>query len=248
MNTLFVVEFRQACLQKGCPFCTLAQQQTRRYLSRLLYEYTLAPDIHLRLAQARGLCNPHAWLLQHIAHSEQPDGVGVALFYGSVAQRLHSDLQACLSSAQSLHRRRAGGASLASRLLNCLQTEQTCLACERQAESERYALTQFLQRLHDSGAEEDLARLYRDSDSACLPHFLALLQQAPSDEAAFWLAQTQRDTTAQLVTQLEEYVRRHSLPFQREPMGAERDCWVRVIEQMIGKRAVPIRHADHRCL
>jgi hypothetical protein len=31
-------------------------------------------------------------------------------------------------------------------------------------------------------------------------------------------------------------------------MGAERDSWVRVIEQMIGKRAVPIRHADHRCL
>lgn len=247
MNTLFVVEFRQACQQKGCPFCTLARQQTRRYLSRLLYEYTLAPDIHQRLAKARGLCNPHAWLLQYIAHAEQPDGVGVALFYGSVAERLHGDLQACLS-ARSSHPRRAGGASLAARLLHCLQTEETCLACERQAESERYALTQFLQHLHDSGKEEELARLYRDSAGACLPHFLALLQQSPSEEAALWLAQTQMDRTARLVMQLEEFVRKRSLPFRHEPMGEERDIWVRAIEQMIGKRAVPIRHADHRCL
>jgi hypothetical protein len=248
MNTLFVVEFRQACQQKGCPFCTLAQQHTRRYLSRLLYEYTLAPDIHQRLAQARGLCNPHAWLLQYIAHAEQPDGVGVALFYGSVAERLHSDLQACLSSARSSHARRAGGSSLASRLWNCLQTEETCLACERQAESERYALTQFLQDLHDSGEEEGLARLYRDSAGACLPHFLALLHESPSEQAVLWLAQTQIDKTARLAAQLQEFVRKRSLPFQNDPMGEERDSWVRVIEQMIGKRAVPLRRSDHRSL
>lgn len=243
IHTLFLSAFKQACSVKGCPFCTLAQQTTRRYLSTLLHEYTLAPDIHRRLAQARGLCNAHAWLLQYVAHAEQKDGVGVAILYGSVLTRLQEDLQACLAEHRPAvrHREQPGGRSaFAAASRRRLRAERTCLACEHQADSEQFALAQFLEHLDETNGEGELALRYRQSTGACLPHLLALLEQAPGDSTARWLVEVQRDKIARLADELETYVRKHEVHYKDQPMGPERDSWVRVIEQTAGKRAVPL--------
>jgi hypothetical protein len=245
-DTLFLSYFRQACSVRGCPFCTLARQQTHRYLGNLLHEYTLAPDIHQRLAQSHGLCNAHAWLLQYVAHSEQKDGMGVAILYGSVVKDLLDDLEACLNGAQADNHRRAGRSAFAAAARARLKAQETCLACAHQEENERFNLMQLLEDMEEAGEEGELARLYRKSDGACLPHFLDLMEQAPSVTAARWFTQVQRDKLVELGAQLEKYVRLHDVRYKNQPMGEERDSWVRVLEQTIGKRAVPLSRPASR--
>jgi hypothetical protein len=248
-HALFLSSFRQACSVKGCPLCTLAKQETHRYLSNLLYEYTSAPDIHQRLAQTHGLCNRHAWLLQYIAHAEQKDGMGVAIFYGSILTDLLEDLEVCLADhrADAPSRGRSGrGSTFGAMARARLRTQGICLACEHQTENERFNLMQLLEELAEAGESSELARLYLKSDGACLPHFLDLMEQAPTEAVARWFAQTQHDKLAELGAQLEKYVRLHDVRYKGQPMGEEWDSWVRVIEQTIGKRAVPLCRPDHQ--
>lgn len=253
-RTLFTAAFQQACArvprpgtasrawEEGCPLCVLVWESTYRYLRALLNEYTLAPDIHERMALARGFCNTHAWMLHRVEWTLEKDGMGTAILYHSVLKRLQEDLEAGL--AQHLpdtrfQERRGKRSSFAARIRARLQPAKTCLVCEHVAGNERFALMQLLDELAETGMEGEIARLYQGSAGACLPHFLALLEQAPSDEIARWLTEVQRDKVAVLVEQLAEYERKHDVRYKEEPMGAEQDSWIRAIEQTVGKREIP---------
>lgn len=239
-DTLFASEFRQACSTKGCPFCSIAQLRTKRYISGLLYEYVTAPDIHKRLADSGGLCNRHAWLLQYIAHSEEKDGMGVAIFYGSVVARVIGELDAVGGHGAPGARTGRGKNALAAIVAEGMRPRRTCLACEHQVEGERFTVRQFLDELEDAGAGSVLVKAYVQSAGACLPHFEALMEGRPSDRAVEWLVANQQERFIELAAQLETYVRKHEVQHKHEPMGVERDSWVRVIELCIGKRDVPL--------
>lgn len=238
-DTLFVAEFRKACAARGCPFCTLAQWSARRYISNLLYEYVTAPDIHKRLADSRGLCNAHAWLLQYVAHAEEKDGMGVAIFYGSVVARLIERLDGAHS------RKRAGADRMAGLIAEQIRPSRACLVCEHQLEGEGFAVRQFLDDLEDAGPDSPVVQTYLQSAGACMPHFEGLLQGHPSDRAVEWLVEDQKRRLTQLAAQLETYIRKHEAKHRDEPMGIERDSWVRVIEQCVGKRDVPVAAGRH---
>jgi len=239
-DALFSSEFRQVCSQRGCPFCSLARARTRRYLSNLLYEFTLAGDIHRRLAESRGFCNGHAWLLQHVAHLEQKDGTSVAIFYATVVQHVVARLGDALDRGWPRREGRLHGKRLAGTVLSRLRPTRPCLVCERQRESECFTLTQFLDEIEMSGVECPLAQAYARSAGACLPHLDALLAAEPGDGVARWLVDQQRAHLMELASHLETYVRKHDAQCRREPMGPERDSWVRVIEQCVGKPGVPM--------
>jgi hypothetical protein len=244
-HSLFTIAFKQACGSKGCPFCTMALHNTRRYLGTLLHEYTLAPDVHLHLAQARGFCNAHAWLFQYIAHAEQRDGMGVGILYASVIKRLLDDLRE--GHAGKAHRPARGHAAspLAAAALELLRPERVCPACSHQTDSEQFSLREFLDHLEETQCQGDLAALYRESAGACLIHLRELLRETVSDTTAGWLLDVAAEKFTQLFGDLEQYVRKHDVQFQHEPMGPERDSWVRVIEQTVGKRAVPLPGPIH---
>jgi hypothetical protein len=246
-DTLFTVEFREACAARGCPFCSIARARTRQYLSRLLYEFVTAPDIHSKLAESRGFCNAHAWLIQHLAQSQEKDGLGIAILYGSVVQRLMLDLEewpgtiresaAKQSPTPSAH---AKPSLQPTRLAEALGPSRSCLACENQAESERYTIAEFVNELQERGPQSDLARAYDQSDGACLPHVRMLMAACSSEAGSRWLASRFHAHLAELAAHLELYMRKHQVEHSDEPMGAERDSWVRVIEQCAGKRGVPL--------
>lgn len=238
-DTLFVAEFRQACAARGCPFCTLAQWSARRYISNLLYEYVTAPDIHKRLADSRGFCNAHAWLLQYVAHAEEKDGMGVAIFYGSVVARLIEQLNGARA------RRRAGAGRMAGLISEQIRPSRPCLVCERQLEGERFVVRQFLDDLEEAGPDSLVIQTYLQSAGACMPHLEELLQAQPSDRAVEWLVDDQTRRLAQMAADLESYIRKHEVKHRDEPMGIERDSWVRVIEQCVGKRDVPVAAGRH---
>ncbi len=242
-HTLFVTAFKQACSVKGCPFCAMAQVDTRRYVGNLLYEYSLAPDIHLRMAKARGLCNTHSWLLQYIAHSQEHDGMGVAILYASVAKKLVDDLSGVLTNAP--HKgggpfggsdRSAFGAQAAERI----RANGACMVCEQQIEAESFSANQFWDHFSEFGPEGDLCQRYSDGAGACFPHLCLLLRHAPSDAAAEWLIRTAQEKLSRLISDLEVYVRKHDVQFKNLPVGPEKDSWVRAVEQLAGKRDIPV--------
>ncbi|NLH98684.1 MAG: hypothetical protein GX446_04225 [Chthonomonadales bacterium] len=227
-DALFTAEFRQACSGKGCPFCRIARGRTRRYLSTLLYEYATAPDIHRRLAETRGFCHAHAWMLQHIARAEGNDGLGVAILYATVVQRLRTDLGSVLSDA-----------SVVVRPQRCVEASRvigTCLACSRQQDSENYTLSVFLEDVTQEGFEGDLACAYEGSDGACRPHFEALMAACTGPDAARWLAERFLARLTELADHLNTYMRKHQVEHRGEPMGGERDSWIRAIELCAGAR------------
>jgi hypothetical protein len=246
-DTLFLSEFRQACGGGGCPFCNLAQARTRRYIGGLLYEYATAPDIHRRLAQSRGLCNPHAWLLQSVAQAEEKDGMGVAILYASVVSQMISDLEELgdlrTPGARAARGRRPSGAAVTERM----RAQGPCLVCEQQLEGERYTFRQFLDELDEVGADSPLIQAYRGSAGACLPHFRALMDGRPAEPVVEWLVADQTRRLNELSEQLDTYILKHEVQHKGEPMGVERDSWIRVIEQCVGKRDVPARMAEARC-
>jgi hypothetical protein len=236
-DTLTTLEFQQACGGKGCPFCAISRAHTRKYVRNLLYEYATAPDIHARLAASRGLCNAHAWLMQHVAQTEEKDGLGVALFQGTVIQRLVADLRSARSAGG------AHGRDLAEHLAEAIRQEEECLACEHQRDGEDFFMREFLSELEALGEQGPLVAAYRSSAGACLPHLRALFARRPSNAASAWLAARALEALRQLTEQLETYTRKHAVQYQDEPMGPERDSWIRAVEQCAGKRAVPIAAA-----
>jgi len=168
--------------------------------------------------------------------------MGTAILYRSVLKRLQEDLQTNLTEC-SRNKRTQGRwgrqSALAARIRLHLQPVKTCLVCEHAVENERFAAIQLLEALTETGVEGEIARLYRASAGACLPHFFVLLEQAPSDAVARWLTEVQCDKVATLVAQLEEYERKHDVQYKEEAMGVERDSWIRAIEYTVGKREIP---------
>lgn len=240
--TLFMADFKKACAEAGCPLCSLVRDSTYRYLRSLLNEYTLAPDIHERMALARGFCNTHAWMLCRLEWTLEKDGMGTAILYRSVLKRLQEDLETGLAHRlpyTQLQEQWEKRSSFAARMQACLQATKSCLVCEHVTGNERFAWMQLLDELTQTGMKGEIARLYQESAGACLPHFLVLLEQAPSDEVARWLTEVQRDKVAALVAQLAEYERKHNVRYKDEPMGAEHNSWIRAIELTVGKREIP---------
>lgn len=199
-DTLFLADFRRAAASEGCPFCALLTETTQRYVRALLSESVLSPQLHQRLAQSRGFCQAHAWLLES-------EGEGIAILYGTVLQTLRQALREGLAQAASPTKRRWLGKpqpTLGAQLREQLSPTDTCLVCEHQAQSTAFALGQLLENLDEVGGEGVLAQLYQATSGACLPHFLQLLELAVSDSSARWLAELQLHNITALETQLEQ--------------------------------------------
>jgi Family of unknown function (DUF6062) len=208
-DTLFLADFRRATQSPTCPFCTLRDSTTTRYMGSLLGELTLAGDIHQRLAQSRGFCAAHARTTLAFVLKQGGEGGGVAVLYTSILQTLRAELAAGLTEtvaapAKPRWRRpapSAPGASLARRLA----PTRLCLLCEHEQENESFALGQLVEDLQERGGESPLAQLYQASPGACLPHFQHLLTLAQDEASVRWLAECQAAQWATLEAELEAY-------------------------------------------
>jgi Family of unknown function (DUF6062) len=208
-DTLFLADFRQATATGRCPLCALLETATRRYLALLLNELTLAPDIHQRLARARGLCRPHTVLLQSVEATQKTAGRGTTVLYTTVLQSLRQTLSESLADPTEppvrTPWRRSPTPTFASKLHTRLLPEGDCLVCTQQHEARDFALATLSEELETAGTSSPLALLYQSSTGACLPHFLALLERVSHDASARWLATLQLQWVTQQETQLEAY-------------------------------------------
>ncbi|MFN3477648.1 MAG: DUF6062 family protein, partial [Candidatus Methylomirabilales bacterium] len=79
-------------------------------------------------------------------------------------------------------------------------------------------------------------RRFLSSSNLCLPHFRMTLEEAEDRTAVETLIEVQRARMTTLLTDLEEYLRKHDYRYAHEPYGSEKNSWIRALELFVGRR------------
>ncbi|TAK25436.1 MAG: hypothetical protein EPO26_03460 [Chloroflexota bacterium] len=134
-------EVRDALAAPGCVICRLATRSARRFLESVAFECVNDLDLRVRLRDARGFCNRHAWML--LDDAREPFGAGI--IYRDV---IRSTIRAASSDSDTGNGR--GG----------------CIACE----FHDGAIRRYISVLVEHGAEPGLAAAVESGAGLCLPH------------------------------------------------------------------------------
>ncbi|MBN1920116.1 MAG: hypothetical protein JW892_02630, partial [Anaerolineae bacterium] len=68
----------------------------------------------------------------------------------------------------------------------------------------------------------------------CLPHLRLTLQASGPAAGYRALLTAQREAWSALMAELDEFIRKNDYRFQHEPMGDERDAWLRALDALVG--------------
>lgn len=134
-----------ALKEPGCAICTIVSRTRWRYLDSLAYENVNDPGVRLKLREALGFCNRHAWYFVDTVR----EVFGAAIIYRDV---LHSVL------------RLAADPSRLARAL--VEPDGVCPACIAERDSARHALHTLAEAIN----EPDVRAAFDASDGLCAPH------------------------------------------------------------------------------
>lgn len=227
-------DIRQALDQPGCPLCRLLTDRADRFLDTVLWELVNDTEVRAELNQARGYCQPHAWLLVR-----KGSALGIAILMRDVVNTLLQVAGATVvggksesvleSFRRSLDRNRIS--TVSALLVEDFSPQRPCPACEQVAATEKDCIDTLLKHLDGPGA---LLDPYRASDGLCLPHFRRVLASASSGGMAKSLVSAQQEIWQRLHDDLGEFIRKNDVRFRDESFGAERDSWRRALESVSG--------------
>ncbi len=221
-----------------CPVCRLVTASVHHFLDGFIYSLTTDPEVRGKVRQARGFCNEHAGELQQITGV----GLGVALINCDVLDTVLEEIARSAGRAApgiagtltGLLRRRAGVTRLVARLRAPLRPRRQCIACTQQKIAEETYLTTLLRNLDDNA----LCTAFRTSPGLCLPHFDQALGLARDAQTLSALVDLETGCLARLRDDLAELARKYDYNFRHELLGAERDAWLRSLDQIAGKRGI----------
>ncbi len=220
--------FRDAMEEPGCPVCRRVIGGSERFLDSLLYESVTDPFVRARIRESRGFCNWHAWMLPKVFSPQS----GIAA--------IHEDILAHEIEALRHLTRPRYGMGWWDRLQGLFARDRRrrdvqCAACAISADSdERHSLDIFIESL----AEPEFYQAFTESFGLCLPHLHMLEARHPDHPHLPTLRRIELAKLEALRAELLEFVRRQDYHFNREPMGPERDSWLRSIEMLVGKAHV----------
>ncbi|CEK18769.1 hypothetical protein CWRG_02281 [Chthonomonas calidirosea] len=155
--------------------------------------------------------------------------------------RLRASLGFCPRHArQSAHPGNALGLAiiykdLAERALERLQSrdrsllQQGCPECEEEQRDEE----RFTQALAISLLEPELQSAYLKGDGLCMPHLQLVGRWAPPESWRF-LQRAEQERLHRLAEELGEFIRKNDYRFKDEPMGSERNVWLRALCKLSG--------------
>ncbi|HEX8968834.1 MAG TPA: DUF6062 family protein [Chloroflexota bacterium] len=216
-------EVAAALREPGCAVCRTALRSVERLIRSIAYEQVNDPALRARLRHVGGFCNRHAhqWL------REASNVLGTALIYRDVLRTALAELESgSTASAQrgGLLRSLLGSAAGSS------MADDTCPACQTQLEAEARYLEALLDVLNSD--EEGRAALAASS-GLCRRHTLAA-RRTGTPGAARVLQQTRR-TLTDLLSDLDEVIRKEDYRFRHEPRSeAERTAPSRAIAWAAG--------------
>jgi hypothetical protein len=237
-DLLRVLEPDDKTSHQGCPICQLVTESVARYLDDLIFFSAVKPDTRAEIRAARGFCNEHANQLAQLTGK----GLGVALIHEDIIDTVMEGLQSAAprptrawlnwpaGSAPTRTRTRRA----ATRAVQALEPQGSCLACQHQLLVEESYLGTLWRYLDD----EALAAALRASPGLCLPHLRQALPGAPDAGALRRLIEIELECLGRLRAELRELTRKFDHRFKHEAIGAEGDAWLRSIEIVSGKRGI----------
>lgn len=233
-----------AMQQPGCPLCRLQREAERRYLDNLLWENINDPATREQWAAGLGFCDRHAWQLQRLEARRYGDGLGNAILYEDLLQRVIPSLEALAReptrALSAFHHRLIR--SLPGFLprdtdpngIPSLQGRQRCRVCRLGEDTARA----YAEWLVEGLTEAEVRRRYEASDGLCLPHLrmaLACARDRAPDRFA-WLASEAARRLQRLLGNLREYIRKHDWNYRHELMSPEeRRSWIRAVAFFVGE-------------
>lgn len=213
-------ELRETLAQGGCPLCHLTARDEQRFLDSLTYERILDIPTREALQKARGLCPPHARAWRAV----QGCALSAALVYRSAVKELLAETEHL--PPRTLFSR----ASAPRQLAETLMPRGPCPVCSvGEGTVKRYAEV-LLQELRFAEVQAALAR----AGGLCLPHLRAALGAFGPAQGYTALLAAQREAWTALMAELDEFIRKNDHRFQHEPMGDERDSWLRALDALTG--------------
>jgi hypothetical protein len=225
----------EACSQRGCPICRLAQQNATRYLES--WKYELFTDVELRalLRRTLGFCHNHTWQLVRMGATLQ-----LAQSYQEIVSDAIDGLQRknmpATSSTNALRR-------LFGTTHNMQQASNECPACQRQFQAEeRYA-----DSLRQVITEDEFHARFLESQGLCLHHFRVVCElktPEPSGPGLSSLRAAQLHCLQKLDAQLAELIRKHDYRFQYEQRGEEMYSWIIAAGIVAGEDETGIAQAE----
>lgn len=240
-----LANLKHAMREPGCPLCRLQREAEKRYLDNLLWENVNDPATREQWAAGLGFCPRHAWQLQRLEARRYGDGLGNAILYEDLLQRVISALEALAREAAGspppFYRRlarsfRPGSSSDTEDpdRLPGLQGRQRCRVCRLGQETAQAYAEWLIEGLE----ETDVRARYETSDGLCLPHLrMALVRAQDRAPGVFvWLATDANRRLQRLLGNLREYIRKHDWNYRDETMSPEeRRAWIRAVAFFAGE-------------
>jgi hypothetical protein len=182
----------------------------------MAYEQVNDLDLRQQLRRAGGFCNPHAFQWLREARSV----LGTALIYRDVVSAALEAIEAS-STANGQRSRLLRG------LMGARQSDAQCPACQAQGEAEaRYLDALFAVLAADAAA-------LSKSEGLCRRHTLAAARSGR--EGSELLVRRTRELVTQMLTDLDEVIRKEDYRFRHEPRSdSERSAPARAIAWAAG--------------
>ena len=218
----------------GCPFCSLVLSAMERYFSTVVYEQV--NDIGMRAAwrASQGYCAAHGEMLR-----QARSALGSAIIHRDVVNTLIQALEG-ESLPENTPRGWLRGLVYAGHHPRdrVLDGAEPCPACLRIYEREQNYIDTLLLNWDD----ELLQTKFRNSAGLCLSHLRLTLDRV-KDAAQFEAIKAAHLAIwRDLISELDEFIRKQDYRFADETIGAEGTSWSRAIDLVSGSCQVAGSH------
>jgi hypothetical protein len=190
--------------EPGCPVCRAAVRAAAKYLEAFLWENVNDFGVRDVLRKDHGFCREHSLALLQVA-AARSEALGVAILYEDLLERIEREVE----RAKPTQGRRA------------------CRACEV---ADDVAINQ-LKVIAASESDTDLDRLLEGA-ALCLPHLERGLRIPRIDRRRLVGVWTRASSAIR--TELQTLIDHADYRRIREPVGGERDAWVRAVHLVVG--------------
>ena len=204
--------FLAACTKPGCTACRIAEDDTRRYLRGLFYEYVNDTGVRKNLHSSLGFFNLHTW---QVVDQNLGSALGFAILYCDLTEHAIGLLGQVNSSVVRTSK---------------LVPTRPCPACLLWEKNSQSQVELILRQLENP----DLFDAVKHSDGLCLPHLTQVIALSKEAQDIEPLLSTHIEKLTALRAELKEFIRKNDHRFMHEPAESESDSWVRALRSLAG--------------
>jgi hypothetical protein len=193
--------------ESGCPVCSIIQRSSLHYLNTVFMEQLTDMEFREPLRESLGYCSRHSELVRRVAQKKLPR-MGIAIVYKDILEAVESKLKNEPP----------------------VPVPSDCPLCSLGSDLEEYAVC----LIADHSGDGEFQQRYLASEGVCLPHMRLIVAQLQINCAKFFLP-AQRQILERLLSQLNEFIRKHDYRFSGEEISAaEGSSWKRAVHFFVG--------------